>query len=122
CTAGDTVPVVPVGTVLVRLPYVVVNTNNSGLGSLRQAVLDANANLGADAIAFDPAIFATPQTISLTGELLIADSVTITGPGSALLTVSGNNASRVFDLSGPGTFDVTLAGLTVAGGRANGLV
>jgi len=32
--------------------YTVTNTNDSGAGSLRQAVLDANANAGADTIAF----------------------------------------------------------------------
>jgi len=32
--------------------FTVTNTNDSGLGSLRQAILDANASPGADAIAF----------------------------------------------------------------------
>jgi hypothetical protein len=33
--------------------YTVTNTNNSGAGSLRQAIIDANANPGADTIAFN---------------------------------------------------------------------
>ena len=32
--------------------YTVLNTNESGAGSLRQAILDANANAGLDTIAF----------------------------------------------------------------------
>ena len=33
--------------------FTVTNTADSGAGSLRQAILDANANPGADTIAFD---------------------------------------------------------------------
>jgi hypothetical protein len=33
--------------------FTVTNTGDSGAGSLRQAILDANANAGADVIAFD---------------------------------------------------------------------
>src|SRR5947207_15931209 len=32
--------------------FTVTNTNDSGAGSLRQAILDANANLGTDSICF----------------------------------------------------------------------
>ncbi len=33
--------------------YMVTNTNDSGGGSLRQAIIDANTNAGADTIAFN---------------------------------------------------------------------
>ena len=33
--------------------YTVTNTNDSGAGSLRQAIMDANTNVGADTIAFN---------------------------------------------------------------------
>jgi Domain of unknown function (DUF4347)/NPCBM/NEW2 domain/Bacterial Ig domain/Cadherin-like/Putative Ig domain/Cadherin domain len=36
--------------------YAVTNTNNSGAGSLRQAIIDANGNAGADSIAFSIAL------------------------------------------------------------------
>jgi len=66
--------------------YTVINTNDSGVGSLRQAVLDANAHAGADTISFaipdtDPGFgYRTPNvwTIVLTsGELLLNNSGTI---------------------------------------------
>jgi hypothetical protein len=97
---------------------VVLNTNDAGAGSLRQEILAANAQSGPDTITFDPAVFATPETIMLTsGELLISDSVTMTGPGAGKLTISGNNASRVIHVDGPGTLEVTISALTVANGR-----
>ena len=77
----------------------VVTTNaDSGAGSLRQAIIDACPG---STITFDTAgVFATPQTITLTtGELVIDKSLTIDGPGASQLTVSGNNASRVFYMS-----------------------
>src|SRR5207302_280576 len=66
--------------------------------SLREAIGLANVNPGADTITFAPAL--NGQTITLTtGELQVSDDVTITGPGANLLTVSGNNASRIFTFS-----------------------
>src|SRR5436190_21829975 len=62
----------------------VTNTNDTGLGSLRQALADANDG---DTIDFDPAL--NGQTILLTtAELAIVKSVTISGPGANLLAVS----------------------------------
>jgi hypothetical protein len=94
--------------------FTVLNLNDSGPDSLRAAVAAANANPGADSIDF-----ATTGTITLTsGELNITDSLTINGPGASALTVSGNQASRVFDITGAPI--VTIAGLTVANGLTSG--
>src|SRR5262249_49337045 len=75
------------------------NTGASGPGSLRQAILDANAQQSASDITFDPTAFATPQTITLTsGQLELSDksgTETITGPAAGV-TVSGGGQSRVF--------------------------
>ena len=80
--------------------------------SLREAIAVANG----DAIAFST-LFDTPQTITLTnGELVINRNVTVSGKGANLLTISGNNAVRVFNIQS-GT--VLLSGLTIAGGRNN---
>jgi hypothetical protein len=54
-------------------------------------------------------------TITLTtGELLIARDVHLDGPGAGVITVSGNNASRVFDIASTST--ATISGLTVGSG------
>jgi len=112
-------PAIDIGSVETVEPLIVTNNNDSGPGSLRQNINDANLDAGMNTITFDPAFFAAAKVITLaTGELLITDSVTITGPGALLATVDGNNASRVFMLNGPGTLDVTISGLTVTKGFA----
>src|SRR5262249_53457545 len=93
--------------------FAVLNNLDSGAGSLRQAVLDANANPGPDVIAFAKAV----HQITLTGgELMITDSLNIQGPGANKLAVSGNDASRIFHIGAGAT--VTLAGLTMSHGHA----
>src|SRR5262249_3717329 len=97
-------------------PWTVTSFADSGPGSLRQAVLEANGHPGADVINFAPAV---RGTIGLTtGQLNITDDLTIDGPGADELTVSGNHASRVFSISGGAT--VTFTGLTISDGRAVG--
>ncbi|MEH2211450.1 DUF4347 domain-containing protein [Nostoc sp.] len=99
----------------VNTDTVVTNTNDSGAGSLRQAILNANATAGADTITFAGAFTdATPDIITLTsGNLTITDDVTILGTGALNLTISGNNASGVFEISGTGT-DTSINGLKIA--------
>jgi hypothetical protein len=64
---------------------VVMNTNNSGAGSLRQAI----ANVGSGKpITFN--LNSYPATITLSSELAISENLTIIGPGAAQLTISGN--------------------------------
>jgi hypothetical protein len=88
----------------------VTNTNDSGAGSLRQAM--------ADAVNGDTIDFGVTGTITLiTGELLVNKNVTLNGPGSDHLIVDGNHASRVFHVSGGVT--ATIAGLTITNGSAS---
>lgn len=96
----------------------VTSLNDSGAGTLRQAILDANAAAGADVITFQAAL---SGTITLTtGQLYISDSVDVQGPGAAVITVSGNNASRVFYMYDSSTLlDVRIAGLTITQGSAS---
>ena len=78
--------------------FTVDNTNDSGAGSLRQAIEEANETHGIDIIQFDSEL--SGQKITLTsGELQISDSVKIQGLLSADdLTISGNNTSRIFSI------------------------
>ena len=101
--------------------FVVSNTNDSGPGSLRQEILDANAQSGANTITFDPTAFATAQTITLTsGQLELSNTSgteTITGPAAGV-TVSGGGNSRVFQVDGGVT--ASISGLTITGGSVTG--
>jgi hypothetical protein len=100
--------------------FVVTNTNDAGAGSLRQAILNANLAPDANTITFGDAIFtdATADTITLSsGELTISSSLTLTGTGANLLTISGGNASRIFNVAS-GTV-VSMTALTIANGSAN---
>jgi uncharacterized repeat protein (TIGR01451 family) len=97
-----------------RATFTVTNTNDSGGGSLRQAILDANAAGGLDMITFNiPG--GAPFQINLSSALpALADPVTIdatTQPG-----YSGTPAVRIHGGGsiGPG-FNVTASGCTVRG-------
>lgn len=95
----------------------VTTLSDSGAGSLRQAIADANGAAGADVVTFDAAL---TGTITLTsGQLYIIDSLDVQGPGPSVITVSGNNSSRVFYAYNPvSTIDVRIAGLTITEGAA----
>lgn len=88
----------------------VINTNDSGPDSLRQALINANDG---DTINFDSSLKGQRITLS-TGQLNVDKDVTISGPGAKNLAVDGNAQSRVFYVN-PGK-TVTIDGLTVANG------
>ena len=104
------------------MSFVVLNTNDSGAGSLRQAILDANAVVGVQTISFDiPG--SGVQTIAPTSDLpAISDPVIIDGytqPGASPNTLqSGDNAVLLIELSGShvGTNSATASGLLLTGG------
>ncbi|HNT74232.1 MAG TPA: choice-of-anchor D domain-containing protein [Anaerolineae bacterium] len=91
--------------------FTVTNTAQSGPGSLRQAILDANSNPGHDVIDFGITGTLSPWTLPV-----IDDDLTITGPGATQLAVSGGNVRRVFEIAGGAA--VTITGLTVCDGYA----
>src|SRR4029453_1572448 len=87
----------------------VTNTNDSGPGSLRQALAEANNG--------DTIEFSVTGTIGLTsGELSVNGSITISGPGANNLAVNGNAKSRVFHVASAKT--VTISGLTITNGNS----
>jgi len=92
--------------------------------TLRAAIGEANFNDESDTIIFDPAL---SGTITLTlGQLditaddavaLFGHRLDIQGPGARTITVSGNDASRVFHIN---EFAIaTISGLTISDGSAD---
>jgi hypothetical protein len=88
----------------------VTNGNDSGAGSLRQAIIGASPG---DTINFAPGV----TTVTLTsGELVINKNLTITGPGANRLTVQVPNGPppiRVFNISFS-TVTVSISGMTIS--------
>lgn len=89
--------------------YTVNSTADPGVGicdatecNLREAITAVNGTTENDVIEFDPVVFSTPETIILSGtELSISisnGSLIVNGTGANMLTVSGNNLSRVFSI------------------------
>ncbi|UBF28134.1 DUF4347 domain-containing protein [Kovacikia minuta CCNUW1] len=120
-TGGYQISNTPLNLTISRNDFVVTSTADSGEGSLRQAIANANSLNGTDTITFGGSTFtdATPDTISLaSGQLSITDSVTITGTGADKLTLSqnGSEAARIFNVGSNAT--VTLEKMTIANGNA----
>ena len=91
----------------------VTTTADSGPGSLRDAVAGAPPG--------DTIDFAGPVTGTITltsGALFITESLTIAGPGAAILAISGNHASGVFDIDDAVT-TIAISGLTIKDGVAD---
>jgi len=105
--------------------FLVTNTNDSGPGSLRQAILDANGNSGAGVINFQ--IATGPQTIVVATMLpgvsnpTIIDGTTQPGyTGTPLIEVSGNNAVQFgIELTGGNS---TIKGLAINGFTSSGIL
>ena len=108
------------------------NLNDSGAGSLRNAINQANSlPVGYGTITFLPSLFnGGAQTLTLTsGPIDITGDLDIYGPGANLLTVSGNQSEGVFDVSSPDVGlsspfapppGTTIYSLTIAEGSGNG--
>ncbi len=90
---------------------VVSSTADSGPGSLREAIADAQDG---DTITVN--LGSGPHTITLTsGGLGITNNITITGPGSALLTVQRDSAAANFSVF-QNAATATISGMTISGG------
>jgi hypothetical protein len=99
------------------------NLTADSLMTLREAIIQANENAGADSIIFGDGsglggtnfTDEVTDTIMLSlGELKISETVTISGLSATRLVISGNNASRVFSIT---SGDTTLEKLTLTGGK-----
>jgi uncharacterized repeat protein (TIGR01451 family) len=100
---------------------------NSGVDcSLRGAILQANANAGADTITF--AALSGTYTLTIAGaddtgnagDLDITGDLTIQGRGASQTIIQAGPAlgDRVFDVGPTGAVTVTFEGITIQGGKA----
>jgi hypothetical protein len=89
-----------------------MNLDDSGPGSLRDAIAGTPAGGTVD---FQSGLTGTIPLTS--GELAISKDLTIAGPGASVITVSGNQASRVFDIAA--AVNASISGLTIADGFAS---
>ncbi|MBD2166494.1 type I secretion C-terminal target domain-containing protein [Calothrix membranacea FACHB-236] len=92
----------------------VTSTADNGAGSLRAAL--ASAQTG-DTIKFASTL--ANKTITLTsGQLNITKNLTIDGAGATNLKISGNNATRVFEVGRH--INATVRNLSIANGKTTG--
>jgi len=86
----------------------VTNTNDSGPGSLRQAIADAGPG--------DTIVVPTGTYTLTSGELLITESLTISGAGAAKTIIANGQTQRVFHTAGSGD-SITITGVTISNGH-----
>jgi hypothetical protein len=95
----------------------VTNLNDSGSGSLRDAITQANETPGIDTITIDPTL--TGETITLEGgQLEITDDLDLEGEE---ITITASENSRIFlldDDNENNNIDVSIDGLTLIDGVA----
>lgn len=92
----------------------VTSLDDSGGGTLRETIAAANASPGEGIIQFQEGL---SGTISLQSALpSLAEDLQILGPGSDVITISGSESWRVFEVEEDVT--ATISGLTVRDGNA----
>ncbi len=114
---GDGAATVDIGAYEVQ-SILVTNTNDSGPGSLRQAITDTNANADTNAINFQAGLTGTITLLSALPDL--STSMSINGPGANLMTVArsavgGTPNFRIFAINSGKT--VKISGLTMSNGN-----
>ena len=111
--------------------FTVINTNDSGAGSLRQAILDANASAGPDAIKFDitstegagPHTIAPVTLLPAITDAVIVNGLTETSASANTLPVGSDSVLQVvlegtqLDGTGGFAFDVQAADVEIRGLR-----
>jgi fibronectin-binding autotransporter adhesin len=95
-----------------------MNTDDSGAGSLRAAIEQANIDAAQDTITFASSVTGTISLLTALPDL--SNSMNIVGPGPSALTVASNRSSLygIFTVL-PGA-KVAISGLTITGGLSPG--
>jgi predicted outer membrane repeat protein len=102
------------GTLQAQTTITVTNLNNTGAGSLREALAAASTTVK-DTIVFQSGL---TGTIALSSSIDIDRSVHIDGTAATPgITISGSNAYTVFDIDAPGP--VEISHLRITNGRAS---
>jgi uncharacterized repeat protein (TIGR01451 family) len=109
---------------------VVTNNSDNAVDSLRYAVATACSAPGQNTVTFQPgrgaeegterpeATDVTSPIVLTSGEIFIDSDIIIDGPGASVLTISGNNNSRIFRV-GP-TVNASIDDLTLTNGNGAG--
>ncbi len=103
--------------------YTVTSTSNSGNGSLRKAINDAETNPGPDIIDFDPTLSGATITVASGNELLVTGNSDVTLDASALsspvtLNIATGQTNRLLSVDSGST--LTLKNLVLVGGKGAG--
>lgn len=88
----------------------VTNNNNSGAGSLRQTLIDANNG--------DTINFSISGVITVTSSLDISKDIVIQGPGADVLAIDGNATTKIFMDGSPVLNTVEISGLEIRNGAS----
>lgn len=91
----------------------VLNNDDSGAGSLRDAIASAQAGDTID-------LTGRSGSITLASELVIDKNLTVAGPGAQELKISGNEATRVFRIASGATATIADVTVTAGGGVSAG--
>ena len=95
-------------------------TGTSGTLPYVIGLANANTDTAGSLIEFDSTVFSSAKTITLTSTLDLSEAdgpVSILGPGSGYVTVSGNNAFGVVSIASHVT--ATIDGLTISDGSSS---
>ncbi|MFN6053263.1 MAG: hypothetical protein ACK47R_20750, partial [Planctomycetia bacterium] len=110
---------------VVPATFTVVNNLDSGTGSLRQAIIDANASSNNDIIDFSFGSGSSPFTITLASALpniaatSTAGTLTINGLGANNLIIDANQGNfSIFTINSGG--DLSISGVKVTGANTSG--
>ena len=89
---------IAVNSLLFSATFTVTNLNDSGAGSLRQAISDANINSEADIINFQSGL---SGTIDVESYMDITEELTINGPGANAIILDADTITNIFYVDAP---------------------